>query len=220
MPHEGRWKNHEEWEAEGSPRIQPKQIPPYLPEYAGIVARMLAAGHTHNEIFQVLGITRHGFNVWKANNPDLKQAWLHAKEQIRADLVRSGIEQAKGYTVVDEEITTDGVIGEDGVPKLTVGVPVRVKRVKKHVQGNSAVLKFILGGLDRQLGGNTWQEFRTVENVERHTIDAGEVLQQIDRLSGTKLAQLPEATEAVFEDTRLSKDGDAGTPVPSDSEGA
>lgn len=179
-----RFHNREEWLACGSPLpTKGKYVEPYDPKYVGIVSRLIASGRSLKDTCSIIGVSKDTLYKWKRDHIELKRAILHAKEHVRAELIRSGIERAVGYSYEEQEISGKGVVSEDGEVTLVPAEPVRVKKIKKHVPGDSRLLMFLVGGLDRQLGHDDWTVKQQVEKTETIKLDASEINKQIDRLT-------------------------------------
>jgi len=199
-----RWNGHDEWVKEGSIRVNPKRNKPYLPEYAEIAENATAAGMNWKDLAYTFGISVDNLKHWKATEPSFKDALFKGKERVRAKLLRRGMEAAMGYTVEDEEVVSKGVVGEDGKPVLEAGMPVRVRRITKHVAPDNRLLMFLVSAIDRQLGKDDWLARQFVESkitkTETHKIDCSEVSRQIDKLiSGRKSPELPPVIDSSFE---------------------
>lgn len=214
-----RWVGHEEWVNKGAIRINPKRNKPYLPEYAGIAENATASGMNWRDLAFTFGISVDNLKHWKVTEPDFKNALLKGKERVRAKLLRRGMEAAMGYTYEESEVISKGVMGENGEPKFVEGMPVRVRRVTKHVAPDNRLLMFLVSAIDRQLGKDDWLARQFVESkitkTETRKIDVSEISKQIDRLSsGRKAPEFPLPVEASFEPGVKSAEY---TPVQSNS---
>ena len=182
-------KARAQWIERGCPRINPITVKDYLPEYADIVAKLLASGQTIRDCQRIIGVSSHTWARWKREHEEFRAAVLHAKEELRSKLVRSGFERAMGYYYTEEELSGKGVIDADGNPQPVAGSEVKLHKKKKHMPGEPRLLMFLLGGLEHQLGEERWPLRKMMEDAKENgggRIDVNAITKQIDRLVSTR----------------------------------
>lgn len=197
-------KARAQWIERGCPRINPITVKDYLPEYADIVSKLLASGQTIRDCQRIIGVSAHTWARWKKEHDEFRAAVLHAKEELRSKLVRSGFERAMGYYYTEEELSGDGVIDVNGEPQPIPGTKVTLKKKRKHMPGEPRLLMFLLGGLEHQLGEEKWPLRKVMEEARENgggRIDVNAITKQIDRLVGSRgvAEKTPPVIEAEFE---------------------
>jgi len=183
-----RWETKEDWEAEGSPRINPQHATKYSPDLVGVAEKLVAAGATLKDLAFYFGTTRDNIQKWKREYPEFKRATNSGKKLTKAYLIGKGIRAAAGYVTVDKKIVTKQKVLEDGSLELIPGTEVTVEETHKTIPSNDRLLMFLVSCLDRQEGGDDWvsKQYieKKVETTHTHKLDAASVAEQIDRLAG------------------------------------
>jgi hypothetical protein len=164
-------------------RINPKVAEPYDTKYAEIAMRLAASNATEMDIAWLLGTNTTNLRKWKAENPDFAKCLNRGAQFTLAKLIGSGIHQSVGYDYV--ETKKKYVTDKNG--NLTGDI--EVTETPKKVHGNPSLLMFLIGCLDRRLGGTDWQskqfiESKSEKNVNIRVIDGKKIAEQIDKLGG------------------------------------
>ena len=219
-----RYKNKDEYEEAGKPRINPLKAKPYNVEYAEIAQNLAATGATEDDIAFLLGTNLSNLRKWKKDNPDFKRSLKRGKELTQTYLIGKGLKAAGGYTYTDKIIEYVAKIDKNGnvIEVIDNGVDgggeklAKVKEIHKTVPPNEKLLMFLVSALDRQLGRDNWIQKQSIETkidkTVTHKLDASSISEQIDKLSGnlTKYVEAKEIEqdkkliEAEFEDDERS----------------
>lgn len=205
-----RWKDKNDWEAEGALRINPHEALEYQPVFAVVATVLNAAGMSEKNIARKLGTSYTNFRKWKKENEDLRQGLRHSKEIILADLLSTGVKAAKGFEIKDRIVEKTGRLDENGGVVEDEGQKVKIKEIHKTIPPNERLLMFLASALERQLGRDGFVNRQFIEKKEEvvHKIDAESVADHIDRLSGS-LTKYVESKE-VETDRNLIEADDEG----------
>lgn len=178
-----RYKDKQDYQEQGSKRINPKKAKPYSTDFPQMAERLSASGATEMDIAYILGTSTYNLRKWKKDHYDFRKAINRGKQLTRAHLIAKGIKAAGGYDYLEEK--QECKVDDDGKP---VG-EIKITKTKKHQAADGRLLMFMLSALDRQLGGDGWVakqfvESKTEKNVNIKVIDGQKIAEQFDKLSG------------------------------------
>lgn len=190
----GRW-NKEEYEAQGSPRVNPKVKKAFDPEFVEMALRFVAAGGTEKEFAFIIGTNQDVLREWKKDHPEFKHAVKKAKQLTVARLIGAGIKAAEGYAITDTTVTEQHNVNEDGtIGGLVPGSKVEVKKFNKTIPPDNKLIQFLASAMSRQLGTDDWisKQFTEtkVSGQVSHVIDATAIAKQIEAQAGNLRKQV------------------------------
>lgn len=106
-------------------------------------------GHTDTEIAELLGVSESTFDTWKVENPSLRAALRKARVDAYVGVARALHRSARGYTLKDKRVKTNGK-----------GEVLEVIEQKRHFPPNNASAGMLLTNrLPDQ-----WKERKSVEH--------------------------------------------------------
>ena len=148
--------------------------------YVELAARLVASGHSEEDLGFVFGVAGPTISSWKQRYPQFSKACANGKNLAKNHAVAQGLRTAAGYDYeeVQEEYvrTNTGEIGDNG-EMLTEMVLSKRKVSKKHVPANPTLNMFYVCNMD--------PTFTSLKSVQ---IDAGETGVGGIRLSGDDMA--------------------------------
>jgi len=183
-----RW-TQQQYEDQGSPRVNPHHAKAFDVEYVEFAERFTAAGGTEKELAFILGTNKLNFQTWKKENPDFKTALKKGKQLTLSRLIGAGIQAAQGTVINDTTVTEQHTVLEDGtIGGLVPGSKVEVKKFTKTIPPDNKLIQFLASALSRQLGTDDWiskqfTETKVSGKVE-HVIDSAAIQKQIETQAG------------------------------------
>lgn len=109
-----------------------------LPE----IEQMARDGYRDEDVAKKLGVTRQTIAAWKGKYEDFAEALRKGKDVVDAEIENKLLDNARGYTYWEE--TQELVDERDAVTGRMVKVMKTIKRVKKHVKGDTTAQIFWL----------------------------------------------------------------------------
>lgn len=123
---------------------QPKYNALYHDDWAWSMAAM---GATNEEIADAIGVSKRTIIRWAKDHESFGKALAEGKAVSDAKVIRSLYKMATGYEYTEEKQVVE--LDKNGNPK-----PVRVEKIKKHVQPSVAAQCFWLKNRQRE----RWQD--------------------------------------------------------------
>lgn len=112
-------------------------------EKLGSVTAMKRNGATDENVAAFLGVGVKKLRSWKNEYPELRKAFAFGREEMLHKLENEAFKRALGYSVTNDEITTeyDGAKkGPDGKPLI---IKRTVKRKKTHIWSDTLLLRYL-----------------------------------------------------------------------------
>jgi len=190
-----RYKNSEQWKAEGGKRINPKHAKDYHIEFAEIAQKLVASGDTQKDVAFFLGTTVSNLKKWKKTYPEFKRAINKGHELTLTYLMSKAMVQACDRKTKDKTIEYIANVNENGhVVKVVGETRAKIREVERTVPGDNRLLMFLISSLERSLGRDTYVNRQFIESKKEetitHKVDATAVQNQIDKLRGTLTKQV------------------------------
>lgn len=184
-----RWENKEQYEADGSPRLNPHEALQFTTEHAQMAEKLVASGCNLPDLAFIFGTSEWNLKKWKKEHPEFKHAIDRGKQVTLQRLIGAGIKAAEGQTIKTTTITGKGIILADGtVRDLIPGTQVDIKTEIKELPINEKMVQFLANTLSRQLGTEDWvtKNFSEtkVSGEVKHKLDASEIQRQIEAQGG------------------------------------
>jgi hypothetical protein len=143
-------------------RCTTHRITKYLPQYADVVARLIAAGFTQADVSWVLAVNECTIKEWRKDHAEFAAAYNSGKEHTKRTLVATGLMAACGYnlTTVKTKVTVEGGIEDPEHPGIVMGGKSKTETTTDttHYPPNPTLLMYLLSNMDRQMGKTDWMQ--------------------------------------------------------------
>lgn len=184
MPAKGERKEH--WNK--GRRVNPKICKPFKTEYVELARNMSAAGAQEMDIAYLFGISTYNLRKWKTENTDFAKAINRGDRFTLTYLIGKGIQRAGGYEYLETKKKYYAIKDSEG--NYIHDGKVEITETPKHMPPDGSLLMFMIGALERKLGGTDWQskqfiESKTTKDINIRVIDGNKIAEQIEKLGGS-----------------------------------